>query len=189
MENLFDKIVGLVIFLNILAYLIKYILKKKGYPVSWFSAHLRDIPNFWRLIIKTKKTGEKLIYFVLGTIFSILTVVFVIFVFANMKDFAKVDGYDYEEQFRKTQWNGIVTDKYIDKPNHSYQTIEIKDGKNLKTIQNWVLFQNGNFEKIEIGDSIVKKQGLVNVKLYKQGEELELIVDYAYDEKNNSKRW
>jgi len=188
MDNSSDKIIVLVIILNLLVYLIKFILKKKGYPVSWFNMHLRDITNLWKLISKTKNASEKLIYFVLGTGFPILTIVFITSAISHMHDFAKVDWCKYEEQFRQTEWSGIVTNKYIDKPNHAYETIEIEnDGQNQK-IQNRVLFQNGNFAQIEIGDSIVKKQGLVNVKLYKDEAELELIVDYGCDEPNNNNR-
>jgi hypothetical protein len=188
MDDSFDKIIVLVIILNLLAYLIKFILKKKGYPVNWFSKHLRDIPNLWRLFGKTKKASQKLIYFVLGTGFPILTIVFIILAISHMKNFAEVDLCEYEEQFRQTEWNGIVTNKYIDKPNHAYETIEIENDGQIQKIQNWVLFQNGNFTQIEIGDSIVKKQGLVNVKLFKDEEELELIVDYGCDESNNNNR-
>ena len=188
MDNSFDKIIVLVVILNILAYWIKYILKSKGYPVSWFSKHLRDIPNLWRLFGKTKKASERLLYFILGTVLPILTIVFIVAAFLQMKDFTEVDWCKLQEQFRQTEWSGIVTNKYIDKPNHSYETIEIKSHGQIQKIQNWVLFQNGNFEQIEVGDSIVKKQGLVNVSLYKSGQEIQLIVDYGCEENNNNNR-
>jgi hypothetical protein len=188
MDESFNKIIYLVIILNILPYLIKSILKRKGYSVSWFRKHLRDILNLWDLFKKTQKASEKLIYFALGTGFPILTIVFIISVVSYMSDFAKVDKCAYEEQFRQTEWNGIVTDKYIDHPNHAFETIEIENDGQNKKIQNWILFQNGNFAKIEIGDSIVKKRGLVNVKLFKSEEELNLIVDYGCDKTKNNKR-
>lgn len=188
MENTFDKLIVLVIVLNIMAYLIKYILKTKGYPVAWFSKHLRDIPNLWRLIKKTQNTGERILYLVLGTSFPLLTVVFIISAFSQMKDFGTVDWCEYEKQFRQTEWQGIVTKKYIDNANHAYETIEIDNNGKLRTIQNWVIFQNGNFEQIEIGDSIVKELGVVNLKLYRQDVEIELVVDYGCDESINNNR-
>ncbi|WP_066633004.1 hypothetical protein [Labilibacter marinus] len=186
MQDSFYKIVVLVITLNLSAYLIKYILKTKGYPINWFSGYVRDICNLWKLFIKTKKIIEKLIYFILGTAFPLLTIVFITSVFSYTNNFSEVDRCEYEEQFRQTQWAGIISNKYIDKINHSYKTIEIENDGKLQKIQNWVLFQNGNFEQIEIGDSMVKTQGLVNVKLFKNDKELELIVDYGCDESNTS---
>jgi hypothetical protein len=188
MNNSFENIVAIVIILNILAYLIKYILKTKGYPVSWFSKHLRDIPNLWKLFGKTKKTGERIFYFILGTGVPILTIVFAILAFSEMKNFAEGDPCLYEGRFRQTEWGGVVTKKYIDKQNHAYETIEINNQGQTQKIQNWALSQNGNFEQIEIGDSIVKKKGLVNVSLYKPDEEIILIVDYGCEESKNNNR-
>ena len=85
----------------------------------------------------------------------------------------------YQNRFKLVEWNGTVMKKYDDKPNHNYETIEIQNHIESKTIQNWVVFANGNFDRIEVGDSIAKNKGETNVYLYKNGQEQKLLVDYG----------
>ena len=85
----------------------------------------------------------------------------------------------YENRFRQTEWNGIVIKKYNDTPNHNYETLEIKNQLKTDKIQEWVVFSNGNFDRIEIGDSIAKNVGEITVHLFKNGQEQKLLVDYG----------
>ena len=180
MEFTFERIVTLVIIINIIAYWIKFILKSKGYTISWLYNHHHDFVNIWKLLGKTKKFSERVLYFVIGTVYPILIVIFIYAAFLQVSTNPNFDPCVYQEKFRQSDWNGIVVKKYIDQSKRSLKTIEIEneDG-NLNKIQNWVLFQNGNYEKIELGDSIVKKQDLIFVSLYKSDTVIQLDVDYG----------
>jgi hypothetical protein len=39
---------ALVVLSNVLWYLAKFMLRRRGYPVSWFSGHWHDLTNLWR---------------------------------------------------------------------------------------------------------------------------------------------
>jgi len=180
MENSFEKIVTLVVILNVIAYLIKIVLKSKGYTVSWLYNHHLDFANIWKLLGNTKKLGERVLYFLLGTGYLIIIAIFLASAFLQVSNNEKHDPCVYQEKFRQLDWNGIVVKKYIDKTYHNLKTLEIE--KNLvqtEKVQHWALFENGNFEKVEIGDSIVKKQGLLHVSLFKPDTVIQLDVDFG----------
>jgi len=180
MEFTFEKIVTLVIILNVIAYLIKFILKSKGFTVSWLYNHHHDFVNIWKLLGKTKKFGERALYFIIGTVYPILIVIFIYAAFLQISNSTKHDPCVYQEKFRQLDWNGVVVKKYIDKTYHNLKTLEIERYQiQTEKIQHWALFENDNFEKVEIGDSIVKKQGLVYVTLFKPDTVIQLDVDFG----------
>ena len=185
MDNIdkgFPIIMILVIGLNGLSYWIKFTLKQNGYEVSWFWNHLRDIPNMWRLAKNTENPTLRKRYYLMTLGLPIGSIIFIATFFLIVLSPMQSDPCEYARYFQQTGWNGIVVNKYRDTPNHNYQTIEIQNGNNVEKIQNWVLFQNGNYEIIEKGDSISKRQGETFVRLYKNGKETELKVDYGCNE-------
>ncbi len=58
----------LVIVLNGLWYLSKFILKKNEFKISWLGNHWQDIPNMFKLAKNTEESPLKVVYFVLPII-------------------------------------------------------------------------------------------------------------------------
>ncbi len=108
-------------------------------------------------------------------------IAFPIVFFAVVPSMIQGDPCEYENRFKLVEWNGTVIKKYNDIPNYNYETIEIQNQSESKKIQNWVAFANGNFDRMEVGDSIAKNMGETNVHLYKNGLEQTLSVDYGCD--------
>jgi hypothetical protein len=63
------------------------------------------------------------------------------------------------EKRKEDQYNGIVLKKYIDKTKHSTPMIELND-----TI---ISLENSFWEKISVGDSIIKKSGDATIMVFK----------------------
>ena len=179
MEEVFPIMLILVLGLNGLWYWIKITLKAKGYPVSWFWSNFRDIPNMYRLAKQTNEADKKRQYYSMAIGLTLGIIAIPIVFFTVVPSMLQDDPCEYENRFRKVEWNGTVTKKYKDKPNHNFETIEIENQEESKKIQNWVVFANGNFNRIDVGDSIAKNKGEINVDLYKNGQKLELTVDYG----------
>lgn len=179
MEKVFPIIIILVIGLNGLWYWIKFTLKTNGYPVSWFWNHFTDIPNIYKLAKRTEHPIKKRKYYSMAIGITFCLIAFPIAFFTVAPSMLTEDNCVYENRFRQTEWNGIVIRKYNDTPNHNYETIEIKNQLKTDKIQDWVVFSNGNFDRIKIGDSIAKNVGEITVKLFKAGQEQKLLVDYG----------
>ena len=128
MENSFEKIVAIVVLLNAIAFLIKFILKSKGFTVSWLYNHHHDYFNIWKLIGKTKKFSEAVLYFIIGTVYTILMIVFIYAAFSEISNNPRVNS---KHQFEKAE---TVTDNYelIDTAEqYDFDTL-IKNGYHLK---------------------------------------------------------
>lgn len=179
MEKLFPITIVLALGINGLWYWIKFTLKENGYPVSWFWIHFRDIPNVYRLAKRTNEPDKKRKYYSMAIGLTTGIIAFPIVFFALVPSMIQGDPCEYENRFKLVEWNGTVIKKYNDTPNHNYETIEIQNQSESKKIQNWVAFANGNFDRIEVGDSIAKNMGETNVHLYKNGLEQTLSVDYG----------
>lgn len=67
---------------------------------------------------------------------------------------------NYEEELN-SEYSGRVINKYIDSLDHSICKLIFKSGK---TVSVW----NNCYEKVSLGDSIVKKKGNFNFIIYKQ---------------------
>ena len=84
------------------------------------------------------------------------------------------------QQYEKEKYNffnGIVTNKFINKKEHNYKTL-ILDGK--RTIwMNWDL--SGLYEFIQTNDSIIKNKGSYEVKLYRNSIEYKFSIDFGCD--------
>ncbi|MGQ2981930.1 hypothetical protein [Flavobacterium sp.] len=72
-----------------------------------------------------------------------------------------------KEEVTKESYNGIVIKKYIDKSNHATPTVILKDGRELSFIGNI-------YDKINVGDSIVKFSGDIKMFIYRAGNKIEL---------------
>ncbi|MFA7301959.1 MAG: hypothetical protein WC069_06635 [Candidatus Shapirobacteria bacterium] len=180
MEELILVILIGFIVVNGLSYWSKYILGKNGYPVSWFR-HYQDIPNMFSLARETKELSKKRIYYIIGAGIPIgMIITFALFITVLPKPNQNLPCI-YQEKFRQTEWSGIVIKKYMDSLHYNAKRIEIQNNNEVKKIRNNMFFANGNFEKIEVGDSIVKQLGEINIKLFKRDHETVLPVDYGCD--------
>ena len=84
-------------------------------------------------------------------------------------------------KFEILEWNGKVTNKYIDKKEHNYKIVvfdyEEFGKKKQKTHRSIAFNQNENYTKIEVGDSIIKKSGNKFVILKRNEVVTKLLID------------
>ncbi|WP_117880359.1 hypothetical protein [Aureibaculum luteum] len=179
MQNTPNPAVILAIVLNGLIFVIYLILKNNGEKGSFFNgAILKNPIKLFRLANRTENKGIKFTYFSLVFAVPVLTILFAFTAFTRISEFGKSDECEYEEYFRSREWNGKIVDKYLDKENHGYLTISIKNQKGIYIIQDEILYEFNNYELIEIGDSISKTKGELIAHLYKPNGETELKSDF-----------
>ena len=165
--------------INGLIFIIYLILKYNGEKGSFFNGAVFSNPiKLLRLAKRTENKGIKLTYFLLVSAIPVLTILFAFTVFNKMSEFMNRDECEYQEYFRNREWNGKIVDKYLDKENHAYQTISIKNNNGIYKIQNGILSEFNNYELIQIGDSISKVKGELKAHLFKPNREMELKSDF-----------
>ena len=81
-------------------------------------------------------------------------------------------GYRLEQKYLNLSYQGIVTDKFIDKANHSYRVV-ILNGSNRVTIPGGSIEL---FERIELGDSLYKTKNQLVGYIIKDENRIE--IDY-----------
>ena len=179
MQNIPNPAVILAIVLNGLIFIIYLILKNNGEKGSFFNGAIFNNPiKLFRLAKRTENKGIKFTYFSLVFAVPILAILFAFTAFTQMSEFMNRDECEYQEYFRNREWNGKIVDKYLDKENHAYQTISIKNDSGIYKIQDGILSDFNNYELIEIGDSISKTKGELKAQLYKRNGEMELKSDF-----------
>ena len=172
----------LAIVINGLIFIIYLILKNNGEKGSIFNGAVFSNPiKLFGLAKRTENKGIKFTYFLLVFSIPILTILFVYAAFTQMSEFMNRDECEYQEYFKKREWNGKIVDKYLDKENHAYQTISIENEKGIFKIQDGVLSEFNNYELIQIGDSISKNKGELTAKLYKPNGKTELELESDFD--------
>jgi len=75
---------------------------------------------------------------------------------------------------------GIVIDKYIDKENHSYNTVvylSVEDSSAKKII--YPNDKSGLIDYIEVGDSIVKNSNSYSFDIYRNSHKKSILLDFA----------
>ena len=70
-----------------------------------------------------------------------------------------------KERARDQSFNGDLKDKYLDSQNHNYRTIVIRTDSGLKKSWFLTMEQSGVFDKLNIGDSIVKEKGQLTITI------------------------
>jgi hypothetical protein len=69
--------------------------------------------------------------------------------------------------YMELNFNGIISKKFINKSQHNYPILEIKQsGKKIQEV-NLSTDNSGLFEYVQENDSIVKKHGLLTVHVYR----------------------
>ncbi len=79
--------------------------------------------------------------------------------------------------------DGVVVKKYIDKTQHSYPIIEIKEGSGINKL-NLELELSALFDKIEIDDVISKKANNDSIVIFRQNKTFVMGFNYGCVEKN-----
>jgi hypothetical protein len=81
------------------------------------------------------------------------------------------------ESIKLTKFEGLVIDKFMDKKNHNHATIKLK---NSFGEQNIILTRDKSeiFDFIQVGDSISKEYGDLNVYIERGSELYEIKLDY-----------
>jgi hypothetical protein len=148
----------------------KAILDNNNYPVTPFNGYFRDNKNIFNLAKKTNDKGKRRYFFSLGLL-NILSriglLIAFIFLVAGIikKDNEKVC--DTYKDFKKSTFNYLVVNKYIDSTQHSYPTLILKDknGNQFKDID-LVSDNSSLFDLLSVGDSINKERqtDLVRIK-------------------------
>jgi hypothetical protein len=165
----------LAIILNGLIFIIYLILKNNGEKGNLFNGAIFNNPiKLFRLANRTENNGIKFTYYLLVFAVPILTILFGSTAFKQISEFGKRDDCKYEKYFMNREWNGKIIEKYLDKENHAYQTLKIKNENGIYIIQDGILSEFDNYELIKIGDSISKIKGELIIHLYKTNGETEL---------------
>jgi len=87
---------------------------------------------------------------------------------------------EYYEQEKEISYNGVITDKFIDKRNHNYHIIKIdEEGKIID--YNLSSDLSGLFKFLEVGDQVIKKKGTNNIIILRNGEKTLFMLDYGCD--------
>lgn len=68
-----------------------------------------------------------------------------------------------EKRALDQDFKGVLMDKYLDSLNHNYRTIEIKSESGLKKSWFLTMEQSGVYNKLNIGDRIVKEKGQLKI--------------------------
>lgn len=87
------------------------------------------------------------------------------------------------EQRKKESYSGVVSEKYIDKSEHSTPMLKFTNNKVIS-------LENSFWDLVEVGDSIVKIKNQVQIKVYRNNNVIQ-VFDYTdYFERliKNSKR-
>jgi len=175
MQETPNPAVILAVILNGLIFIIYLILKNNGEKGTFFNGAIFNNPfKLFQLAKRTENIRKKYTYFSLVFAIPILTILFAFSAFTQMSEFINRDECEYQEYFRNREWNGKIVEKYLDKKNHGYQTISIKNDGGIYKIQDEILSEFNNYELIQIGDSISKIKGELTAHLYKTNGEKEL---------------
>jgi hypothetical protein len=94
-------------------------------------------------------------------------------------------GINEEDFFLNVEFNGTVTQKYIDRNQHNYETVILEN----ETLKQTILFDfvmGGLYEFIEVGDTLSKKSGSLDLRLKRRDLDT-LIIMQIYDRSSNTK--
>jgi hypothetical protein len=179
MQEIPNPAVILAVILNGLIFIIYLILKNNGEKGSFFNGAIFKNPiKLFQLAKRTENIGIKFTFFSLVFAIPILTVLVAFTAFTQMSEFMNRDECEYQEYFKKREWNGRIVDKYFDKENHAYPTLSLKNENGIYKIQDGILSEFNNYKLIQIGDSISKIKGELIVHLYKSKGRMELKSDF-----------
>ena len=81
---------------------------------------------------------------------------------------------------KREEWDGLISEKYLDVKNHSYQTIVITNSRRVDKVI-FVSEVSGFYNTVQVGDYINKKSGSLNVILQRDGIKTTRKLNYNCD--------
>jgi hypothetical protein len=163
----------------IIWYFIKNVLSENGYKTSEFRNHFSDIINVIDLINKTNDHAKKRSYKMLFWSLVIMLLAFIGTALTFIGNSQKIQCKFFEDYVSR-EFDGMVTEKYLDKSNHSYPTLMIVT--KVDTIKDVELsnFNIGLYDSIAIGDIVRKTQGDSVAYLTRKDKTIEFLAKKNY---------
>lgn len=187
MDKYFTPIGIFAVFVNIIAFWIKYILKKNNYEISYFSGYFRDTKNIFKLASLTSDKEKKTKYLVIGlteVLAEIGFIISVIFFISSVVKTVSNAPCDRFKEFKDYKYDYLILNKYLDTTQHSYPTLVLQDNKGYKfQNQDLILDNSGLFYFLIAGDSIKKQKGTASVKIIRNKTDTTFEVDFGCDKK------
>ncbi|GAA5029202.1 hypothetical protein GCM10011506_17310 [Marivirga lumbricoides] len=175
MDNFNVILVTLLALANLLWIWLKLDLNKKGYEVSFFWGHLKDLQNAVSVIKLADNPGTRIKY--RGVLISIIVAIILIFIlFFSTSEFSSFESHSCKRynDYLSYGVNGVIATKYIDKENHAYKTLNLTNGQ----VENEVTyFVDGLYQFVNPSDSINKIPGSSEILVYRNGEVTTFDVD------------
>lgn len=82
-----------------------------------------------------------------------------------------------ENRYKSDSYNGVIIKKFIDHDNHNYRTLVLKNGRKIVIIE-----KSGFFNYVQIGDSINKVKGNLEIQTFRHEEDTTFLIDCGCDE-------
>ncbi len=166
-------LIFLALFGNILWFWLKSDLQNQGYETHFFRGHFNDLANAAEVVKKTddpqtKKTYRSILYLIIGVVILMPTIFFTNIGSSEDRRCKRYNDY------LNHQVIGTLESKFIDKPNHSYETLKLTNGKNDNKL---TIFINGLYEFLQSGDSISKVSGSSQLTIFRSGKSTTFEVD------------
>ena len=120
------------------------------------------VPKYENWTLKINKM-KKIILLIVAVTFALC----IYFFFGTKKN---CEGNEF---FKNISFYGVVTNKYLDKKQHSMPVIDLLDlNDNKKYSMDFFLDISNSYEKIKIADTIRKKCGSMDVYIIENGREV-----------------
>jgi hypothetical protein len=91
-------------------------------------------------------------------------IIIVIWLLSESSKF-EVTSSDAKRIFKDVVYDGVLTNKFVDKEQHNYKKIILKDFNGRESTHILDLESGGLYDYLEIGDTIYKKRGELFLKL------------------------
>lgn len=113
-------------------------------------------------------------YYLFGLALALIGILFLI---KHIDENALDRAYMFDDAYRQKEFTGIILDKYIDIKEHQNKTIILKEDYNERTII-FNLEKNGIFDFFEVGDSIIKVAGTLQVRVIRHN--IDTVLDMKF---------
>lgn len=123
---------------------------------------------------------------ILKAILAILIVIGGVW-FIKTREYSDEDYIEVVKMYKRNTYKGRVLDKYMD--SRYYEYITLLEIYNIKTTISMDLEVSGLYDFIQVGDSIIKKSGELQVRIIRESENLDTIYqmkfnNFNYDREN-----
>lgn len=85
----------------------------------------------------------------------------------------------YLKEFKNSNFDGFVVEKYIDSTQHSFPIIKIMNKDNSMVELNLIRDSSNSFFNFNVGDTVIKKSGEKGLYIKKNGVFVEKIIDFG----------